>query len=220
MKQTIKRKALVAGAITGGLAGASHAATVQITLTGNMISFNGGNQLVADITGDGTDDVIFNNDLLGSFVAAININGQRAHASYPLVTTYINTYSGSIRNTFNKFNADAQFANGGVGTPASIGLSDRNIKYLNPVIFTDSRINGGLPTDGYLEVNSFAAGQGANSVTLTRFVFDDASTTRPTGVLTTTQYTEAVLIPEPSSLTLLALGAGGLLARRNRKKAA
>ena len=101
-----------------------------------------------------------------------------------------------------------------------MGTSARNIKYLNPVTFTDSRINGGLPTDGYLEVNSIAAGSTANSVTLTRFVFDDASTTRPTGVSTTTPYTPAVLIPEPSSLTLLALGAGGLLARRNRKKAA
>jgi len=220
MKQTIKSKALVAGAITGGLAGANHAATVQITLTGNMISFNGGNQLVTDITGDGTDDVTFSNDLLGSNVAAININGYRANASFQVVTSRIYTASGSVVNSFSQFTAGAQFANGGVGTPTAMGTSARNIKYLNPVTFTDSRINGGLPTDGYLEVNSIAAGSTANSVTLTRFVFDDASTTRPTGVSTTTPYTPAVLIPEPSSLTLLALGAGGLLARRNRKKAA
>lgn len=220
MKQTIKSKALVAGAITGGLAAASHAATVQITLTGNMISSSGGNQLVADITGDGTDDVTFSNVVLGSNEVAININGDRAHATFQVITSSSVTTYGTYFNTFSQFNADAQFANGGVGTPASVASAARNIKYLNPVTFTDSRINGGLPTDGYLEVNSIAAGLGANSVTLTRFVFDDASTTRPTGVLTTTQYTEAVLIPEPSSLTLLALGAGGLLARRNRKKAA
>lgn len=220
MKQTIKSKALVAGAITGGLAAASHAATVQITLTGNMISFNGGNQLVADITGDGTDDVTFSNVVSASNEVAININGDRASASSQVVTSRIYTSSGTFVYSFSQFNADAQFANSGVGTPAPVASLARNIKYLNPVTFTDSRINGGLPTDGYLEVNSIAAGLGANSVTLTRFVFDDASTTRPTGVLTTTQYTEAVLIPEPSSLTLLALGAGGLLARRNRKKAA
>ena len=39
----------------------SQAATVQITLTGNKISSTGGNQLVADLTGDFIGDVTMGN---------------------------------------------------------------------------------------------------------------------------------------------------------------
>ena len=215
MKDRFKSNALVAGALTGGLSGAIHAATVQITLTGNMISSAGGNQLVADITGDGAADVTFSATSILSDRAYVNIGGNRVGANNQLRTT--TTYN-SAQISYTSFIAEAQFQAGGYGASVAAGRSFQDIKYLNPVTFTDPGINGGMPTDGYLELNTIAGGVNANSVTLTRFVFDDSSTARPTGVDTGTTYTE--FVPETSSLTLLALGAGGLMLRRKRDKTA
>jgi hypothetical protein len=50
-----------------------------------------------------------------------------------------------------------------------------------------------------------------------RLIFDDASATAPTGLTSDSPAFPAwSAVPEPSSLGLLALGAGGLLARRRR----
>jgi hypothetical protein len=54
-------------------------------------------------------------------------------------------------------------------------------------------------------------------VQIHRLIFDDAFTTAPTGLTSaSTGIQEWSAVPEPSSLGLLALGAGGLLARRRR----
>jgi hypothetical protein len=104
-----------------------------------------------------------------------------------------------------------------VGVASQSGSSLRNIKYLNPISFSDTRINGGVSTLGYLEVHAFNNSPGQHTVALTRLVFDDASTTLGTaGLSTSATYTTWVAVPEPSSFGLLALGAGGLLARRRR----
>ena len=216
MKDKFKSNTLIAGALTSGLSGAIHAATVQINLTGNTISSNGENNLVADITGDGNSDVTFSATSVYSGLVYINIDGGKVGGYNQLASS--TTGNGAVVS-FTKALADAQFRAGGYGVPATGGRSSSfDIKYLNPVTFTDQRINGGIPTDGFLEVNMIAAGSNASSVTLTRFVFDDSSTARPTGVDTGTTYTE--FVPETSSLTLLALGAGGLMLRRKRDKTA
>lgn len=115
------------------------AATVQITLTGNMISTVGGNQLVADVTGDTIPDVTFaivNNRTSSLY---LRINGL-------LVFAVVSE---------GRFGADAQFANGGVGTASALQRSSaQNINYLNPITFTDSRINGGAATDAWQQVNA------------------------------------------------------------------
>jgi len=55
-----------------------------------------------------------------------------------------------------------------------------------------------------------------------RFIFDDSGLGAPTGVAhANAAYPEyGAAVPEPSGLGLLALGAGGLLARRRRAMAA
>jgi PEP-CTERM motif len=198
--------ATVSASLAATVAG-THAATVQITLTGNNLT-NTTNSLNADVTGDGTNDftIAFVNQ--GSGVASFDLNANRLKAEF----------SGPA-----SFSVDAQFAAGGVGKAQSFAyFATRNIKYLNPITFTDARINGGASTQGYLEVNAFNSSYWSHTVALTRLVFDDASTTLGTGGLSTsstyTEWTPAV-VPEPSSLALLALGAGGLAVRRRRQVA-
>ncbi len=204
----MKTKTLATGLITGGLAGVSHAATVQITLTGNFIS-SSGNMLLADVTGDGMGDVSFTSSVANSGYAGVTIDTGRVVAQRGL--------AGSMGVYVTTFQVDAAFALG-VGTPDATSYAPNDIKFLNQITFTDANINGGAATNGYLEVNAFNTSPGSHTVALTRLVFDDASTVRPTGVSTATTYTE--FVPEPSSLTLLALGAGGLMARRKREQAA
>jgi hypothetical protein len=91
--------------------------------------------------------------------------------------------------------------------------------------FTDSRINGGAVTYGILDLTvshygGTASSLGDYTVEIHRLVFDDDSTVAPRGVTAANTYTSWTPIPEPSSLALLALGAGGLLARRRRAQAA
>lgn len=212
MKTTQPRhaKAILGTLAASAAASSSQAALVQITLSGNQVSSNNGNNLVADITGDSLPDLVFANVQrrpgVYPFSARVQINGGPVFAS----------------STGSAAQGDAQFAVGGIGVAAAqIQSSGIDIKYLNPITFSDSRINGGSATQGYLEVNSRVARGSTASVVLTRLVFNDASTTLPgSGLGTGTTYTEWTPVPEPSSLGLLALGAGGLLARRRVKREA
>lgn len=211
MKTTQPRhaKAILGTLAASAAASSSQAALVQITLSGNQVSSNNGNNLVADITGDSLPDLVF-------------ANVQRNAGRYPSARVQINGGPVFASSTGSAAQGDAQFAVGGIGVAAAqIQSSGIDIKYLNPITFTDSRINGGSATQGYLEVNSRVVRGSTASVVLTRLVFNDASTTLPgSGLGTGTTYTEWTPVPEPSSLGLLALGAGGLLARRRVKREA
>jgi hypothetical protein len=95
--------------------------------------------------------------------------------------------------------------------------------YLNPITFTDQRINGGSPTGAWLQVNAFNTSATSHTVELSRLIFDDESTTRPGFGSVPDVQTEwqVSAVPEPgSNLALLALGAGGLTLRRRLKRAA
>ena len=95
--------------------------------------------------------------------------------------------------------------------------------YLNPITFTDSRINGGVPTEAWLQVNAFNTSARNHTVEFARLIFDDGSTTRPVfGSFPEVQPEWQVsAVPEPgSNLALLALGAGGLTLRRRPKRTA
>jgi hypothetical protein len=197
----INAKLTSLGTLTA-LAATAHAATVQVTFTGNKISSlsAGGNTLRADITGDSVADLVFTNALAGNVIARVDIFGGRVSA--------LSTGSSTFR-------VDAQFAAGGVGVAGSAAIVRRNINYLNPITFTDSRINGGAATNAWLQVNAFNTSSTSQTVALTRVIFDDASTTRPS--FASIPGTQPSFVPEPSGLALLALGAGGLLTRRRRQ---
>jgi hypothetical protein len=189
----------------------SQAATVQITLTGNKISSTG-NQLNADLTGDGVADIVlgsasFNSDSVFAELGQLGGGGG-------FVSAYIHDST---------FGARARFVTGGVGESGQpTGQGHQSISYLNPVTFSDPGINGGSPTSGWLQVNAFNSSASSHTVELSRLIFDTESTTRPGFTSIPGVQTEWVAaVPEPgSNLALLALGAGGLTLRRRLKRVA
>jgi hypothetical protein len=113
----------------------------------------------------------------------------------------------------------AAFADGYLGPSYVSGTVPVSVANLNPITFSDSRINGGAETEGWLEVYAFNTSTTDHTAALTRLIFDDASTTRPMFSSIPGAQTEWGAIPEPSSFALLGLGAAGLIARRRRQAA-
>jgi hypothetical protein len=183
----------------------SQAATVQITLTGNKISSTGGNQLTADLTGDSVDDVSIGDFRVRGDEVFFDLNGGRVRAEYTTTSNYF---------------ARAGFTSVGVGVFDDIvSVGPASSRFMGAITFTDNRINGGVVTEAWLEVYAVAS-DSDQSVEMTRLIFDDASTTRPAFTEIPGTQTEWSAVPEPSSLGLLALGAGGVLLRRRRAKQA
>ncbi len=100
--------------------------------------------------------------------------------------------------------------------------------FLN-LTFSDPKFNNDELTNALLEVSAFNSSPGDQTVELTALIFDNedpndglsgvgAGGDYPViGEVDDGVYTAAV--PEPSSIGLLALGAGGVLALRQRRKA-
>jgi hypothetical protein len=191
----------------------AHASTVQITLAGNMISTNGGNQLNADFTGDNNPDVIFNAAGARSshvYVTFVSIGLPGNSAPEMISASYTNSNSNSNSSfcvrAFAEKSSDSQ--------PISI-TGQVEIR------FTDARINGGASTAAYIEGRAFNTSSADHTVEFTRLIFDDASPNLPSGVAPADPaYQEWTPVPEPGGLALLSLGAVGLLARRRRRAAA
>ena len=204
--------ALAAGSLAMATVPA-HAAIVQITLTGNMISTTGGNQLNADFTGDNTPDVTFKDlDIDTSYIyvsfANTGLPGNSSPAIIAASYSSSNSTSSFYARAFDKNSADSQ--------PNSI-TGQVTIR------FTDARINGGASTAAYIEGHAFNTSSTDHTAEFTRLIFDDASTSLPSGVAPADPaYPEWSAVLEPgglSGIALLSLGAGGLLARRRRAAA-
>jgi hypothetical protein len=189
--------------IVGALATAASAAsgaTVQITFANNVVSSStGALNFVADLTGDNTADVD----------RGYKSSGSGGRASINAIGATSGLVLGSWSGTFAQRKLGGNYDNGS-------GVSRGLVQFR----FMDARVNGGLVTTGWLDATASASssfGSRGASVQIHRLIFDDAFTTAPTGLTSaSTGIQEWSAVPEPSSLALLALGAGGLLARRRR----
>lgn len=187
---------------TAAGATAANAATVQITLGNNYVqdALHGGTTYFSsDLTGDDEDDSLFG---IGDAAAGVLVPG------FGYLAKALRTSSGG-KNAY-------------VGAANQVG--DGSVRNLVPFSFSDERINGGRGTNGFLDMTARIEGS-LYEVRLNRLIFDDLSTTAPTGITTATtgldEWSEVSAVPEAStSLGLLALGAGGILTRRRSKRAA
>jgi hypothetical protein len=180
----------------------SHAAVVQITLSGNMISSLGGDQFNADLTGDRSADLIQ--------LAGLAIPNQAMFMGY-------DRFGGALFAA----NATAIFSryyNATVGPVANAGGGPQSATAALQFTFSDARINGGSATSAWLEVRAFNTGMTNNTVEFTRLIFNDADPNSFAESSFSGVQTEWS-VPEPSSFALLGLGAAGLLVRRRRQAA-
>ena len=203
------------GAMALAAAGAStaaHAATVQITFNNSFVSTTSG------ITALDTD---FGGDNVGDIRGGVF---PRTGGLTATVATMGNTFFGPPnwvgRGGGNGVKGFAWLPGMGTGSAAG-GVATRS----GIVSFTlvDAAVRTGAPTAGWVDLTATGRSAGEfGRVDVYRFIFDDASGVAPTGVSHASgafpEYVAAV--PEPSGLGLLALGAGGLLARRRRAMAA
>jgi hypothetical protein len=181
-------------AASGALAG-----TVQIDLVNNSYTNGtGGNQLDLDLTGDGVDD------LPGLTGEAVPISQSVTNLRY--TGNRVRVFSGSVNFGIVQFKAGvfggvpfkqflagralggtsfggpvAKFATVNSGTANQFPALQEYFALI-PVTFTDSRINRGAATNGYVETRSYNVSSTEHAVELIRLVFDDASTVLPTGV--------------------------------------
>ena len=111
-----------------------------------------------------------------------------------------------------------------VGGTYATGHGNSVFRALAPVAFSDANIRNGTQTNGWLDITAMATHPGEKRLTVHRLIFDDASTTAPTGLTSASTGIpewQVSAVPEPgSNLALLALGAGGLTLRRRLKRAA
>jgi len=194
-----KRWKWMAGATAATAAGAVSAqgGMITVNLTDNFIS-SLENHLNADLTGDGQPDLTITNAVNGyssipdhgSFrFAGVDLNGVHAFDRFGFYDRVVTLSLGSKKTAFY------------IGSIYE-GYAPSQLVGSIPISFKDVHINGGVLTKGSLEVTVFA-GTGLNNNS-TRIQLD--SFTYKT--------------PDPgSSLALLAMGAGGILAFRRWRAA-
>src|SRR5882724_1639239 len=201
--KTNNRWKWMAGATAATAAGvtASEGGTITINLLNNYISATGGNHLNADLTGDGHPDLT----IAGAAYSVRNpISPGSGGFTYPSFNKY------RARVDLNGVHASAFADNDYAYGYVHLGLQSKRFGPFTfgppfyasltgsiPISFKDVHINGGVLTKGSLKVTVFA-GTGLNNNS-TRVQLDSLTYNTP---------------DQGSSLALLAMGAGGVLALR------
>jgi len=203
---------LAAATAATAATGAAQAATVQIDLVNNSISSTEGTvNYSTDLSGGGSAS-------WGGQVSWVNAASVHIAQNDPYNVAY------AIATVTTGFRTAYRAVVPGYSTAAPGGSVTGFLR----VTFSDPDINGGAASEGFLEVTASAISAFIAEITLNRLVFDDASTTRPSGVTVGVAVSSIGSVengvfspvPEPSSFGLLALGAGGVALRRQRKKSA
>jgi hypothetical protein len=200
-----------ATAVTAAGVTTSQAGLVTISLSGNYISV-GANNLNADLTGDGHPDLTIANTGYRGWAARATLNGVGANVRiyYGFGSPYPDN-SGSIRLGSRNARWSQTHYGRQYGTHSLTGSI--------PIFFKDLHINAGAPTSGSLQVTV-----AYSEIQLDSFTYNSNTAVQgptvavPENGLRVAGATPAV--PENgSSLALLAMGAGGILALRRRRAA-
>jgi hypothetical protein len=207
LRRTNRRWKWMAGATAATAAGATaaQASLITVNLSNNYISGGGGNHLNADLTGDGYPDLVltgasfyyrYRTKTLGNSVIRVTYNSAKVDLN--------GVHALGFRSA-----GDGYFSVAVMGSTTVTGTS---LTASIPIFFKDLHINGGAPTKGSLEVTAgpFAGGQFAG-VRLDSFTYTSNTPVAGSRI--------AAVPDQGSSLALLAMGAGGVLALRRRRAA-
>ncbi|WP_411846274.1 PEP-CTERM sorting domain-containing protein [Roseibacillus persicicus] len=259
----LNKKHAVVTSVTAAVS--SEAAVVQITQTGNSLlmgpstpgagEYTFADNLSADLTGDGVDDISITDTGLWSSLSGttssspnysirwlgMKINGVRNVAgvgtSYVGGGSFCTTQSAGSFTTLKTFRPGEVTCNGSVATQTTYrtcgvifspgitygnnygGVADQNAQFSNSCETIEISFNDPVygQVNGWLQVSQ----RGGVGITLDRVIFDTENpSVRPDVDCRDPAYAEASdVVPEPSSIAFLALGAGGVLLRRQRKAA-
>lgn len=163
---------------------ATIAGTVQFTLQNNQVTVTA-NNLKADVTGDGVDDL----QGLGtfSFTTTTSSPGNSFFRTFVMSAYFAGGRLGRVFGRFRTFSSTSSFTrfSATAGTLSNTGLAPQTARAFVPVTFTDGRVNGEAPTKGLLEVLSFNTSFSPqnHTIRLVRLVFDDATTVGPSGAV-------------------------------------
>jgi len=174
-----------AAAVAPGL----NAAIVQINQTDNEVKLEAGTfseTLDPDYTQDGSDDA---RDLAG--IRQALVGGAQDVVRLDISYTY-------MRVGFSTGVGGFVFAKPPTQSNQPTVPFTRNL--LIPVEFSDSRINGGVTTNGFMHVKAFHTNFNTFAIQLLRLIFDDANTAAP-GASVGTDYTvwQEFVTPPPTT---------------------